>query len=151
MQCGIGMSEHVGAELLGLSFLAVDNGATSHIASFLILVRVGLMRVSPVSRRRHEGAVSLLAGKDGLITVELFHFAILSSLIGYDASGSITLQSTGKVLLLLPRIGTLLITIETSTASIATLQVLSVETVGSGTSEDLALPIHILARRDGMM
>lgn len=151
MQSGIGMSQHVRAELLGLSLFTVDLVVTCYISGSLILVSVGLMRVSPVSSRRHEGAISLLSSMHGLITIELFHFAILSSLVGDDASGRITLQSTGEVLLLLPSLGTFLITIETSTASIATLQVLPVETVGSRSSEDLALPILVLASRNWMM
>jgi hypothetical protein len=55
------------------------------------------------------------------------------------------------VLLLLPSVGAFLITVETSTAGITTLQVLSVEAIGGGTSENLALPILILARRNRMM
>ena len=88
---------------------------------------------------------------NGLLTIELLHFTILSSFVGDDASGGLALQGTGEVRLLLPRISLLLVTIKSTTTGIATLQVLSSEIFGLGASEYLALPILLLTRRNWMM
>jgi len=109
------------------------------------------MRISPVSLGGHERTITLFTSMHGLLTVKLSHFAILSSLVRDDASGSLALESTSEVLLLLPSLSSLLITIKASTAGIATLQILSIEAVRSGTGENLALPVLLLARSNGMM
>ena len=151
LQSTLGMSEHIRTEFLSFSFFAIDGVTGRNILNSLILVDIGLMRVSPVSLRSHQRTITLSASMHGLFTIELFHFAILGSLVGDNAGGSLTLESTSEVLLLLPCVGLLLITVKTTTAGITALQVLSMEIFGLGSSENLALPILLLTSRDRMM
>ena len=145
------MSEHIRAELLGFSFLAVDMIVRSHVMTSLILVDVGLIGVSPVSLRGHKGTVALLAGVHSLLSVQLSHLAILSRLVRDDASGGLALQHSSHVGLLLPSVSLLIVTIETATASVASLQILSSRRRRFRTRKHFALPIMLLASSNGVM
>ena len=146
------MREHVRSELVSLSLLSVSELIVDEgLLRAVILVGVGLVRVSPVSRCGHDAAISLLGGKCRTFSVEFLHHALICTHMSFIAHLGLAFESTRQMLLGLPSLRSFLVTVEASSTMITTSKVLPSDFIRLGTSKHVAAPVLFAAGSDWMV
>lgn len=83
--------------------------------------------------------------------MKLFHHALICILMSFITYLSFTFESACQVLFSFPSLSPLLVTVESSSASITASKVLSSDIIRFSTSKNVATPVFLLASSDRMM